>query len=230
MSLDSRLIGPEIYFFRIVEILDHCILNVNGNVDQNRSFSSGIRNVKSFSEYSGNIIYILDQIAVFYKGFHSTGNISFLKHIASQKFAVYLPRNADQGDAVCKGGGNTGDHIGCPRAGSHSADPGSAGHPRHTAGSMSRILLRADQYSFNIGIQNTVEKRTYGDSGVPEDSAYSFFFQTFNNCICSNHVRPLLYLYYYEITFIPLSFWPVLQHLPHPWNSRPLRSLPHIPE
>ena len=85
---------------------------------------------------------------------------------------------------------------------------------------------------FDVRIQNAVEKRTYGNTGISENSTYPLCFQTFNNRICSNHFALLLYLYSI-ISVVSDSFtsgfWPVSRHPPHPWNSRRHRSHPHIP-
>ena len=195
MSLDRWFISAEVYLFRIMKILDRGILNINGNIDQHRSFSTGIGNIKRFPEYSGNIIYIFYQIAVFHKRFHSAGDVRLLEYIASQQFAVHLTGDTDQWNTVRKCCSNTRDNIRSARSGGYRTDSGSSGHSCHTAGSMCCILFGTDQYCLNIGIQNTVEKRTYRHSGISEYRTYTFFFQTFNNRICSNHVIPLLYLY-----------------------------------
>ena len=57
------------------------------------------------------------------------------------------------------------------------------------------ILFRPDQHRPDLGIQNTVEKRTYGNTWISEYRAYPLGFETFNNRICSNHFAPLLYVY-----------------------------------
>ena len=215
-----------------MEIFDRCILDINGNIDQYRPFSTGIGNIKCFLEHSGNIIYIFHQIAVFYKRFHGAGNIRLLEHITAQQFTVDLTGNADHGDTVSKCRGNTGDHIGGTGAGGHRTYTGSSGHTGNTAGRMGCVLFCTDQHRFDVRIQNAVEKRTYGNTGISENSTYPLCFQTFNNRICSNHFALLLYLYSI-ISVVSDSFtsgfWPVSRHPPHPWNSRRHRSHPHIP-
>ena len=54
--------------------------------NQHRAFSAGIGDMKSFLKDAWNVIHVFYQIAVFYKGFYRTGNISFLEYIASQQF------------------------------------------------------------------------------------------------------------------------------------------------
>ena len=92
------------------------ILDINGDVDEDRPLSSGICHIKGFLENSGNIIHIPDKVAVFYKGFRRACNIGLLEHIAAKQLAVHLSGNADQGYAVCKGCCNAGDQIGRPGA------------------------------------------------------------------------------------------------------------------
>ena len=116
MALDRRLVGSHIHFIRITEFGDLGILDINGDVNEDRPLSSGICHIKGFLENSGNIIHIPDKVAVFYKGFRRARNIGLLEHIAAKQLAVHLSGNADQGYAVCKGCCNAGDQIGRPGA------------------------------------------------------------------------------------------------------------------
>ena len=95
MSLYGRLVRTQRNFLRIFEFTDCRILNVNGHIYQHRASSACVCYVKSFLENPGNIVYIPDQIAVFYERLHRSRNIGFLEYVAAQKFAVHLTRNAD---------------------------------------------------------------------------------------------------------------------------------------
>ena len=111
MPFYSGLIGPHIHFFRITEFVYHSVLYINGNINENRALSSRICHIKSFFEYPGDIIHVSYEVAVFHKGLCRSGDIGFLKHIASEKLAVHLAGYADKWNAVGKSCGNTGNEV-----------------------------------------------------------------------------------------------------------------------
>ena len=152
MPLNRRLVGSDADILRIGKTIDDSVLHINGNINENRSFSSGIGNIKCFLENSRNILYVFYKIAVFHKGFHSAGNIRFLKYITAQKFTVDLSRNTDQRNTVCKSSGDSGNDIRSPRSACDRTHSGSARHSCHTACCVGRILFRTHQYRFDIGL------------------------------------------------------------------------------
>ena len=145
MALYRGFIGAHGNFFRICKILDLRILDIDRHIDQDRAFPPGICDMESFLEHPRNIIYVFDQITVFYKGLHRPGNIRLLKNIAAEQFRIYLPGNTHKRNTVRKSRGNTGDHIGRAGTGSHRADPHLSGHSRKPVCRMGCVLLRSDQ-------------------------------------------------------------------------------------
>ena len=83
MPLYGRLVGTDIDFLRICKTADCRILDINGNINQYRTFSAGIGNIKGFLKDTGNILHVFHKIAVFYKGLHSARDIRFLEYVAS---------------------------------------------------------------------------------------------------------------------------------------------------
>ncbi len=185
MSLDRRLIGPHIYFFRIRKFTNCRILDIDRHIDQYRSFSSGISDIERLLEDSRNLVGAAYQIAVFNKGFRRSGNIRLLKHIRTEQFAVYLSRNTHKRYTVRKRRRNSCNHIGCPRTGSHCTDSHLSRHPRQTARRMCRVLLRAHQDRIYFRIQYTVIERAYRHTRITEYIFHALFFQASYHCICT---------------------------------------------
>ena len=108
MPLHRGLICAQIHFLRIFKPGNNRILNINGHINQYRPSPSCRSDVEGFFENTRNVVYIPDQVTVFYKRFRRTGYIRFLKHVGTDQFAAHLPCNTYKGNAVCKGGSNTG--------------------------------------------------------------------------------------------------------------------------
>ena len=151
-------------------------MDINRHVNKHRPLPSRIGNVESLLHDAGDILRFFHKITIFYKGFHRACNIRFLKHIATQKLAVYLTRNTDQRYTVGKSGSNARDHIGRTGTGGNRTYSRPAGHSCHTACRMSRILLGTDQYRAYLRIQYTVIKRADSHAGITENHLYAFFF------------------------------------------------------
>ena len=187
MSLDRRLVGAERNLLGVSEPADRRILNVNRNVDQHRAFSPAVGNVERLLENAGNVIDILDEIAVLDEGFHRTRDVGLLEYVAAQQFTVYLTGDADQRDAVRKSRGDAGNHICRTGAGGDCTDTGLSGHPCHSARGMRRILLCPYQNRLNFRVQNTVEKRTDRHAGIPEHRGNPLRLKALYDRICSYH-------------------------------------------
>ena len=95
MALDRGLIGTQENLLRVFEFCDRRILDVDGHIYQHRALAPGVGDIKRLLENPGNLICVLHQIAVFYKGFHRARDVRLLEYVASQKLAVYLAGNAD---------------------------------------------------------------------------------------------------------------------------------------
>ena len=188
MSLYRGFIGPHAYLLRIAEAVKLRILDVDRDVDEDRSFPSRTRHIEGFLENPGNIVYIPHQIAVFYKGLRRSGDIRFLEHIASQKLAVDLAGDAYERDAVGKSRGDSGQQIGGSGTGGDGADADLSRYPRHAARSMGCILFCPDQNRPDIGIQDTVVEGTDRNAGVAEYLRHALQFQTLYDRIRSIHL------------------------------------------
>ena len=124
MPLDRGLVGAHIDLLRVLELINHRILDIDGDIDEHRPSAACVGDVESLLKNPGDIVYILDQIAVFDKGLHRAGNVCLLKGIAAQQIRMYLPGDAHQRNAVRKSGGDTGDHIGGTGAAGDGTDTG----------------------------------------------------------------------------------------------------------
>ena len=137
-------------------------------------------------EDAGDVIDILDQIAVFDKGLCRPSHIRFLEHIMSQQMAVHLTGDRDQRYTVSIGSREGCDQICRPGAGTCDTDCRSAGDPRISRSGMTCCLLLAhqDMCDRRLVIQRLVKWR-YRDTGDPEDPGDPFCLQALHHSFCS---------------------------------------------
>ena len=65
MSRHSRLVGPQVHILRIGEVAHGLLLDIDGQIDQDRASAACIGDVESLLDDPGNICCIPDNIAVF---------------------------------------------------------------------------------------------------------------------------------------------------------------------
>ena len=189
MSLNSRFVCTKGNLLRIFEFLDGRLLDIDRNIDQNRTFSSCIGNVKCFFHNARNILDIIYQIAVFYERLCCSCDIGFLEYVTSDQLTLYLTGNADHRDTVCKRCRNTGNEVCRTRAACHCADAHLSCYAGHTACRVGCILLRSYEDSSNIRIQHSIVKRTDSHTRITKYHLYAFVFKAFNHCLCTIHGR-----------------------------------------
>ena len=187
MSFYSRFICAHAHTVRIFEFAYRRILHIDRNVDQDRTFSAGICNIKCFFKNLRNVLCIFDQIAVFDKGFRRSSDIRLLEHIAADQLAVDLSGNAHKRNAVCKSRCDASNQVCRTGTARYRAYAHLAGHTSQTAGCMRRILLRSDQDRFDIRIQQTVIKRTDRNPRISKYHFYAFIFKAFYHCLSTIH-------------------------------------------
>ena len=192
VSFYRRFVRRHGNTFRIFKLIYFLVLYINGEINQHRSLPSCAGNVESFLHNMRNILRVADDVTVFYKRLTGAGNVSFLEHIAAHETAVYLAGDDNQRNTVRISRGNTGDHIRGAGAAGHRnyADP--ARKARITAGRMGRMLFVPNQHRLNIGVQDTVIKRTDSHPRISKYELRVFHFQTLYNCVRSVHVFPSL--------------------------------------
>ncbi len=81
IALHSGLIGTKLCLLRITEIAQLCGLYIDGNVNENRSLSSGIGNIEGLLHDAGNVLHIADAVAEFHKAFAGAADVSLLEDI-----------------------------------------------------------------------------------------------------------------------------------------------------
>ena len=189
MSLDRRFICTEGHRLRIFEFLDRRLLNINRNIDQDRTFSSCICNIKCFLHNARDVIYIIYKVAVFYKRLCRTCNICFLEYITSDQFTLYLAGNADQRNTVRKSCRNSGNEVCRTWAACHCADAHLSCYAGHTTRRVGRILLRSYEDSSDIRIQHSIVKRTDCHTRITKYHFYAFVFKALNHRLCTIHGR-----------------------------------------
>ena len=146
--------------------------------------------MKGLLDDAGDVVGVLDQVAVLGEGGHRASDIHLLEDIPPQQIAGYLAGDGYHGDGIHIGGGDAGDQVGGARAGGHHAHPHLPADPGIAGGHMARVLLRADQgvADLRVGLQG-VHRRADGGAGIAEDMRYLFPLQTLDQGLCSCHEK-----------------------------------------
>ena len=88
IDLDLRLIAPDIDRLGITEGMGQLpVLHVDGNVDEDRALPAGGGDVERLLEDAGDIVRVLDQVAVFDEGLRGPAHIGLLEHVPAQQLA-----------------------------------------------------------------------------------------------------------------------------------------------
>ena len=177
MALETGPIGADGDFFRIGKIYFH-LLYIHRNVNQYRTWTSSPGNIKRFFKNPSDIFRVLDQITVFDKSFNRTGNVNFLKNIASQQRGNDLAGNNNHRNRIHISGRYSGNQVGCTRTGGNDTDSGFAGHSGITVGCVSGVLLGTNQHMPDVRAGQRVIKRTDRRSRIAKDRFDTFCFQT----------------------------------------------------
>ncbi|MPM80912.1 hypothetical protein SDC9_127963 [bioreactor metagenome] len=196
VTLDAGLISSDIHRLREFGFGNELLLDIDGNIDQNGAFASCGRDVKGFFHDPGDIVCVLDQIAVLDKRGAGPGYVHLLEDIPSEQEALYLPGNGNQGNAVHIGRGDPGDEVCGPRAGSHHANARLPTDACIARRHVSRVLFRANQRIMNSGSGYRVHRRADGGARISENLSNAFPQQALNQYLCSvchTHSPPLGY-------------------------------------
>ena len=100
------------------------LLDIFWDIDQDRSGSSRISDMKRLVDGLRNIFDVCDQIAVLDQRERGANDIRFLKRVASHHRGRNLSGNGDQRNGIELGIHDTGEQVDGPRSGGCHADPG----------------------------------------------------------------------------------------------------------
>ena len=130
--------------------------------------------MKGLRHNAGDVVGVLDQIAVLGKGGHSAGDVDLLENVPAQQMAGDLAGNSHHGNGVQIGSGNAGEQVGGSRAGGDHADPHLAGDPVIAGGHVPGVLLRPHQGVADLWrLGQYVHRGADGGSGIAEDMFYT---------------------------------------------------------
>ena len=190
IALYAGLIAPDADLLGVVELFQGLLLYIDGDVDEHRAGPASGGDVKGLLDDAGDVVGVLDQVAVLGEGGHRASDIHLLEDIPPQQIAGYLAGDGYHGDGIHIGGGDAGDQVGGARAGGHHAHPHLPADPGIAGGHMARVLLRADQgvADLRVGLQG-VHRRADGGAGIAEDMRYLFPLQTLDQGLCSCHEK-----------------------------------------
>ena len=168
ISLCVWLVAAQVNLSRLV-LLKAAFLNIDRNINQNRSLSSGIGDIECLFDNSGNIRGVLHKIAVLHKCLRGSCGIHLLKDIVSEQLRGHLTGYGNQRHAVRVSRGQRCHKIRRAGTGCCNADPRLSCHSRVTAGRMTRALFCSDQYVTDFCLlRQTVIKRSNGYAGISE--------------------------------------------------------------
>ena len=192
VALDAGLIAPDVHRIGVFG-LDHLLLDIHGDVDEDGPLPAGGGDVEGLLYHSGDVVGVLDQIAVLDKGGHGAGDVHLLKDVPAQQIALHLAGDGHQGDGVHIGGGDAGDEVGGARPGGDHTNAGLARHAGVAGGHVAGVLLRADQGIGDVRVGQGVHRRADGGSRIAEYVVHMLPFQTFHQCLGSaDHAAFLL--------------------------------------
>ena len=169
-------------------MLEALLLHVNGDVDEHRAGPAGGGDVEGLLDHPGDVVGVLDQIAVLGEGGHRAGDVHLLEDVPAQQIAGDLARDGHHGDGIQIGGGNAGDQVGGSRARGHHAHPRSAADTGIAGCRVSRVLFRPDQgiADLRVGLQG-VHRRADRCPGISENVLHLLLQQAFDQRFRSSH-------------------------------------------
>lgn len=187
MPLGAGLIADDIHRAAVIELPDHLLLHIDGDVDEHRAGTPGRGNVERLFEYPGKVGGLFDDVAMLCERFGGAGDVGLLKHVPAQQIAADLAGDDHQGDGVHVGGGNTGEQIGGAGAGGGHTDADPARNPGISGRCMGRILLGAHQHMVEGTAGEGVVKRANRRAGISKQCVDSLQLQALDHSRSSRH-------------------------------------------
>ncbi|MNS30954.1 hypothetical protein D3C72_629970 [compost metagenome] len=146
VTANSRAVGTQLGFFRedVFELLGR-VGHVFRNVDNDRTRTTGLRQVEGLLHDFRDFRGVLDHEAVLHDRPGDTDHVGFLERIGANHGARHLAGNDHHRNGVHVGGGDTGDGVCCARTGSHQYHAGFTGGTGVAVSHMGSRLLVTNQ-------------------------------------------------------------------------------------
>jgi hypothetical protein len=122
MTLDHRVVGTHRDRFRI-GVLAFRRRDVLRDVDQHRAWAAALGQVEGLLDGRGQVVDVLDQEVVLDAGPGDADGVDFLEGVLADVGGGHLAGNDDHRDRIHVGGGDAGDGVGHPGAGSDQGHP-----------------------------------------------------------------------------------------------------------
>ena len=183
--------------------------HILGDIDDHRAGATGAGDKKGLPDNPRQLLGPLHQIIVLRDGTGDAGDIGFLEGVPPDIGIPYLPCEANQGDRIHIGRGNSGDEIRRARS------RGSEHHPHFSRGSgvavrsMHRPLLVLRQNMGKLHLVEFIIQRQHRTARIPEDEVDPFLFQAFQHRprpIDHHRDNPLYTITIYVLLLYPLPF------------------------
>ena len=153
--------------------------NVFRNIHQNRTGTTGTRNVKRTAHGLGQIFDIAHKEIVFDAWPGNTDGIALLECVFTDGVRRHLTTDDHHRNRVHVGCGNASHGIGHARATGHQANAYFIGRTRISVGSVNGSLLVSDQNMFEfVLLVNRVVNVEHSPTGIAKDVFYAFVSQT----------------------------------------------------
>jgi len=177
VALVGGVVGAQSHRLLGVDELDRGLLDVLGQVDQDRAGTPGARDVEGLLDGLGEVVDVGDQVAVLDHRHGGADDVRFLEGVGTHRRGRHLAGDGHHRDGVQEGGAEPGDQV---------ESPGTAGGPDHAhspalaasvpVGGVGAALLVAHQDVLDtVGVfgQLLVQGQV-GAAGVAEDRVHVF--------------------------------------------------------
>ena len=167
-------------------------MRVFGDVDQNRTGTSGIGNDERFADGARDVLGARDDYVVFCDRHGDAGDVDFLKSVGAEQLAADLAGDADDGRGIEHGRGDAGDHVRCAGAARCHGDAYAAGGARITIGHVRSALFVANENVVQLGFAKSVIDGKNGAAGITEDMLNTQLGERFAENFCAGELHSVL--------------------------------------
>ena len=167
-------------------------MSVFGDVDQNRTGTSGIGNDERFADGARDVLGARDDYVVFCDRHGDAGDVDFLKSVGAEQLAADLAGDADDGRGIEHGRGDSGDHVRCAGAARCHGDAYAAGGARITIGHVRSALFVANENVVQLGFAERVVDGENRAAWISKDMLNAELSKRFAEDFCAGEFHRVL--------------------------------------
>ena len=165
------------------------LLDVLGEINDDRAGASRLRDVKGFLHDARNIVDVRDEITVLHDGQRQADHVRFLKRAAANHGLRDLAGDGDERTGIHVGVGDGGDEIRRAGAAGAHAHAGLAGDARIAFGGETAALLVARENSADLGVRERLVDFHARAAGIGEDDLDVLAFKRLDKDVAAEHGR-----------------------------------------